>query len=198
MNYIKIENIFKSYSAELYNGLSFEFKAGAPCAIKGKNGSGKSTLLNVTSLHYSPDAGSVKYFSGSNELSIKEIRNAVGIVSPYFNPYDEMSMKHLAEFVSAGNENKLNSINRNYKVFEIDQSQIYGEMSVGFKQRVKISLAFNSETEFLLLDEPFTALDSFSKKLLQNLIDKNKKAVVIIASNNDEEFSFCKKEIVLD
>ena len=67
------------------------------------------------------------------------------------------------------------------------------------KQRAKLSLAILSDTPLLLLDEPATNLDANAVKWYQNLIAEfAKEKLVIVCSNyNNEEYSFCKKELVL-
>ena len=68
--------------------------------------------------------------------------------------------------------------------------------SSGMKQRLKLAQAFFSDTPVLLLDEPATNLDAEGIKLYHNLVEKYAKTkLVIVSSNDEEEYDFCKEVI---
>ena len=68
--------------------------------------------------------------------------------------------------------------------------------SSGMKQRVKLAQAFFSDVPILLLDEPCTNLDSRGIALYQELAQNFSTGKTIVVSSNDEvEYSFCKHEI---
>ena len=72
--------------------------------------------------------------------------------------------------------------------------------SSGMKQRVKLAQAIFSDTQCLLLDEPCTNLDSEGIRLYQQLIrDYSKDRLVIVSSNDEQEYGFCEEKIsILD
>jgi ABC-type multidrug transport system ATPase subunit len=64
--------------------------------------------------------------------------------------------------------------------------------SSGMMQRVKLAQAVFSDTSVLLLDEPCTNLDEAGISLYQSLIQHYcKDRMVIISSNDPQEYSFC-------
>jgi ABC-type multidrug transport system ATPase subunit len=64
------------------------------------------------------------------------------------------------------------------------------------KQRVKLALAFCSDTEMVLLDEPASNLDQQGLEWYLNLVEKyTKDRILIICSNQLQEYSFCKKQL---
>ncbi|MBN1501548.1 MAG: ATP-binding cassette domain-containing protein [Spirochaetes bacterium] len=197
MNYIKIDNISKSYSIKIFSDLHFTFEQKKPCAVTGPNGSGKSTLINILSLKFLPDAGVIKYVHAGTEINEKRSSSVTGIVSPYFNPYEEMNMRQTAQFVSFGNAGKLKSICDNYRIFHINENEKFGNLSEGFKQRAKICLAFTDDVQFLLLDEPFNSLDEEGRLILENFIEKKSDCVIVTASNDKNETGFCSEELNL-
>jgi ABC-type multidrug transport system ATPase subunit len=68
--------------------------------------------------------------------------------------------------------------------------------SSGMKQRLKLAQAFLSNSSILLLDEPTTNLDADGIALYQRLIEKfTKEKIVIISSNDKQEYSFCDEVI---
>ena len=68
--------------------------------------------------------------------------------------------------------------------------------SSGMKQRIKLAQAIFSDTPAVLLDEPCTNLDTEGIQLYKKLIDEFcKKRLVIVSSNDIQEYSFCEKTI---
>src|SRR5690606_28190701 len=66
--------------------------------------------------------------------------------------------------------------------------------SSGMKQRTKLALACCSDTSMLFLDEPTSNLDSQGVEWYHQLIQKfSKDRLIIVASNQAHEYSFCSK-----
>jgi ABC-type multidrug transport system ATPase subunit len=67
------------------------------------------------------------------------------------------------------------------------------------KQRVRLSLAFLSDVELLLLDEPCSNLDENGMKWYRQLIGQYSKnrTTVVCSNNHPEEFDFCPRQINL-
>ena len=72
--------------------------------------------------------------------------------------------------------------------------------SSGMKQRIKLAQAVFSDTPVVLLDEPCTNLDLEGIELYHQLILNNCKGRLVIVSSNDiQEYSFCEEKIsILD
>ena len=72
--------------------------------------------------------------------------------------------------------------------------------SSGMKQRIKLAQAIFSDTPVILLDEPCTNLDSEGIQLYRKLVnDHCKKRLLIVSSNDIQEYEFCEKKIsILD
>jgi ABC-type multidrug transport system ATPase subunit len=65
-------------------------------------------------------------------------------------------------------------------------------------QRVKLALAFFSDTPVLMLDEPCTNFDTKGIDWYHQLVEKHtKERLVLVASNQQNEYSFCKEVIEL-
>ncbi len=68
--------------------------------------------------------------------------------------------------------------------------------SSGMKQRVKLAQSIFSDTPIILLDEPCTNLDITGIELYHQLIDEYCKSRLVIVSSNDEvEYKFCRQKI---
>jgi ABC-type multidrug transport system ATPase subunit len=68
--------------------------------------------------------------------------------------------------------------------------------SSGMKQRVKLAQCILSDTAIVLLDEPCTNLDAAGISLYLSLInDYGKDRLIVVSSNDETEYSFCKEII---
>ena len=135
------------------------------------------------------------------QCSIEELYKHVSICAPYLEVVEEMTLIEFLDFHSGfkpflssitsekivsilGLENAVNKQIRNY--------------SSGMKQRVKLAQSIFSDVPVVLLDEPCTNLDSVGIQLYHSLInDYCKDRMVVVSSNDEVEFSFCKEKISL-
>ena len=185
----------------IFRHLTYEFSAGQSYAIVGPNGSGKSTLLQVLSGAMQVNEGNIQCSIGNAQCSIEELYKHVSICAPYLEVVEEMTLIEFLDFHSGfkpflssitskkivsilGLENAVNKQIRNY--------------SSGMKQRVKLAQSIFSDVPIVLLDEPCTNLDSIGIQLYHSLInDYCKNRMVIVSSNDEVEYSFCKEKISL-
>ena len=201
---ITLENIGKRFNKEwIFRNVSYEFEMGNKYSILGTNGSGKSTLLQIIAGSLSQTEGKIQY----NAPSLKGEENQspfmeVGLAAPYLELPEEMTWKEAVKF--HGKFKKFVEGFEDEKIIELSGLKSSAEKEIrnfssGMKQRAKLSLAILSDTPLLLLDEPATNLDANAVKWYQHLIiEFAKEKLVIVCSNyNNEEYSFCKKELVL-
>ena len=183
----------------IFRHFTYTFEKGNSYAIIGPNGSGKSTLLQVLSGSMQLSEGGGQWVVGDGPLANEEVYKLVSICAPYLEVVEEMSLKEFLEFhhhfkpflPSFSIENIISIIGLQEAVNK--QIRFY---SSGMKQRVKLAQAIFSDTPFLLLDEPCTNLDSTGIELYHRLIDQYCTSRLVIVSSNDEiEYSFCKAKI---
>ena len=183
----------------IFRHFTYTFEKGNSYAIIGPNGSGKSTLLQVLSGSMQLSEGGGQWVVGDGPLANEEVYKLVSICAPYLEVVEEMSLKEFLEFhhhfkpflPSFSVENIISIIGLQEAINK--QIRFY---SSGMKQRVKLAQAIFSDTPFLLLDEPCTNLDSTGIELYHRLIDQYCTSRLVIVSSNDEiEYSFCKAKI---
>ena len=183
----------------IFRHFTYTFEKGNSYAIIGPNGSGKSTLLQVLSGSMQLSEGGGQWVVGGGPLANEEVYKLVSICAPYLEVVEEMSLKEFLEFhhhfkpflPSFSIENIISIIGLQEAINK--QIRFY---SSGMKQRVKLAQAIFSDTPFLLLDEPCTNLDSTGIELYHRLIDQYCTSRLVIVSSNDEiEYSFCKAKI---
>lgn len=197
---ISLQNAGKRYNREwIFRHLTYEFTAGNSYAVTGANGSGKSTLLQVIAGATLQSEGQVVFHS-SQSAPIQEPFKKLSVAAPYLELIEEMTA---SEFLSFHTRFKSLTKDATYILEEMDlgaaASKQIRYFSSGMKQRLKLAQAFFSDTPVLLLDEPTTNLDANGIALYHQLITKYTPGrLVIVSSNDKQEFAFCEEEIKIE
>ncbi len=187
----------------IFRHLTCEFQTGQSYAITGPNGSGKSTLLQVISGAMDLSEGNLYYELQGKKYKAPsdEIHKHVSVTAPYLEVIEEMTLaeflmfhQKFKPFVSSLSVKEItNSIGLNKAANK--QIRYY---SSGMKQRVKLAQCILSDTSLVLLDEPCTNLDTEGIALYHQLINEYcKNRLVIVSSNDEVEYKFCKKIIAV-
>jgi glycine betaine/L-proline transport ATP binding subunit len=204
---IQNQGISKTKALEEYNSVigvsdvSFDVKKGEIFCVMGLSGSGKSTLVRHINRLLEPTSGKIlingKDVMELNREHLQELRNKkIGMVfqnfalMPHRSVVDNIAMP--LEIRGISKNDRLDVAN---KILEIVELQGWGnkfahELSGGMQQRVGLARALAADPEFLLMDEPFSALDPLIRRQLQSefikLSKKMKKTTVFITHDLDE------------
>jgi ABC-type nitrate/sulfonate/bicarbonate transport system ATPase subunit len=188
---------------EVLNGISLNVRPGEFVALVGASGCGKSTLLRLIVGLENPNAGSVEI----NGVPVRGPSHHVGMIFqdhrlfPWLTVIDNvlLGMEHVAETPARRRE----------IVFE--QLELVGlkgvesyfprQLSGSMAQRAAIARALAAEPEILLLDEPFGALDAFTKLRLQQelhtLWQRSAKTMILVTHDVEESVFLADRVIVL-
>ena len=204
---IQNQGISKTEALEKYNSVigvsdvSFDVKQGEIFCVMGLSGSGKSTLVRHINRLLEPTSGKIlinnKDVMELDRERLQELRNKkIGMVfqnfalMPHRSVVDNIAMP--LEIRGISKNDRLDAAN---KILEIVELQGWGnkfahELSGGMQQRVGLARALAADPEFLLMDEPFSALDPLIRRQLQSefikLSKKMKKTTVFITHDLDE------------
>lgn len=201
---ITLEKTGKKFNTDwIFRDLTYTFESGQPYAILGRNGSGKSTLLQVISGNLHPTEGVVKYSLHGNDIPVDQIYRYLSCSAPYLELIEEFKLKEMLQF-----HFRFKEILPGYTTKDIvemlsfsgSDHKMIRQYSSGMKQRVKLILAFMSNTPLLLLDEPTTNLDQAGMDWYMNLVHQfAKDRTIIICSNLQKlETTFCKESILIE
>jgi ABC-type multidrug transport system ATPase subunit len=197
---ISLNNTGKRYNRDwIFRHLNYEFVAGKKYAITGPNGSGKSTLLQIIGGALSHNEGDIQYTISNSQCTPEEIYKHISIAAPYLELIEEMTAKEFLEFHSQFKNLQL-PIHEIIKTIGLEKAinKQIRYYSSGMKQRLKLAQAFFSTTPILLLDEPVTNLDAEGISLYDHLINNyTKDKLVIISSNDKQEYDFCDEELTI-
>lgn len=183
----------------IFRHFNYIFESGQNYAITGPNGSGKSTLLQALSGGMMLSEGAGQWSINNKQLSAEHIYRHISICAPYLELIEEMT---LTEFLLFHNSFKpfltnvtADLITNAVGLQKASNKQIRN-FSSGMKQRVKLAQCIFSDTSVVLLDEPCTNLDAEGISLYHRLInDYCANRLVVVSSNDEVEYSFCKKKI---
>lgn len=183
--------------------LSLKIKQGELFVIMGLSGSGKSTLVRCINRLIKPTSGHI-YLDGEDlahvsERRMREIR--LSKISMVFQQFGLFTHKTVAENVAYGLKMQgIPKIKRRQKSLEhlarvgLEQwaDRLPTDLSGGMKQRVGLARALATETEILLMDEPFSALDPLIRREMQQellrLQKELQKTIIFISHDIHEAF----------
>lgn len=213
---IIISNLNKKFGTKtVLENIDLEFEDAHTTAILGHSGSGKSTLLRTLNLLETADSGTIKIENESIDFSKKisqkkgyAFRSHTAMVFQHFNLFTHLNAaQNIAKpliLVKKTPKNEAYEIALNLleKVGLKDFANSYpATLSGGQTQRVAIARALAFKPNFLLLDEPTTALDpSLTNEVLKVIkeLSEAKKSIIIVTHNLEFAKSCAHKIVFLD
>ena len=183
-----VDKSFKldSSKQKVLDDISADVKPGEFVCFVGPSGCGKSTLLRLISGLMKPDSGEVTMRPKTKLAFVFQNFGLFPWLTVEQNIGFGLKMKGIPkEIIDA--EVKIQIAQMSLQGFETKHPK---ELSGGMKQRVGIARALSVKPDILLLDEPFSALDTFTaENLRQDLLNiwQNQQLTVIMVSHLVEE-----------
>ena len=184
---LHIEHLTKDYgNGQGVFDICLDCERGQIIGLVGSNGSGKTTLIK-TILQLLPfQEGTITW----KESEIKEIFDDIAYITDTLSFLPDMNPKTYGSFLKDFYPKfNMERYNRIVQHFEIDSRKRLKKMSAGQKLKVEIAAGFSQGAHLLLLDEPFSNLDVFSKqdsiKMLLSLL--NDEETVLISSHDIDD-----------
>lgn len=195
---VTLHHISKSFGQEaIIQDMDYVFASQSKTAILGINGSGKSTLLQIIATYMKPSKGEVEFKLNGRIIEDENVFQHVSYCAPYLEVIEEMNLVEFFEFHFAFKK-PLITIPQIIEQIGLHTSKekLIENFSSGMKQRVKLAQAIFADTALLLLDEPCSNLDEEGIALYNLLISMyTRQKTIIVASNDQQEFSFCESQI---
>jgi ABC-type multidrug transport system ATPase subunit len=190
---IKTEGLSKRFNSEwIVRNLNYTFESGNTYAITGPNGSGKSTLLQLLWGQLPQSSGTIKFSCNNSEIPIEEVYQHVAIATPYMDLIDEFTLEEQLAFHfktrTIRNGMSLEDVISKLYLTEA-RNKVIANFSSGMKQRLKLGLAFYTQSNAIFLDEPGSNLDDKAFDwYLENLRAVPANQLSFIASNQPAEY----------
>ena len=204
---LQIQDIYKSFGENnVLNGVSLDIEQGAFVSLLGPSGCGKTTLLKVIAGLEPPNSGSISIGGVCCDNVRAQKRGAV-IVFQDYGLFPHMTVTQNIEFGLVAQKTAKNiretKVSQMLEVMQIsDKATHYPhELSGGQKQRVALARACVLEPNVLLLDEPFSNLDTSLKdsmrEFVSNLQKELKITTVLVTHDKEEAFMLSHKVAVI-
>jgi len=185
----------------VFRNIDYVFEHPGHYALLGANGSGKSTLLRIIAGMQAASAGKITYTTPQGNIPVSNAFSHLSFSAPGMELPEELTLVEFLNFhftfkkplkgFSAASIIELTGLTK-------AAHKPLSDYSSGMRQRVKLAQAIFSDTPVLLLDEPATNLDEAGlQQYLQWINAYASDRMVIIASNDEREYAFCKEKIVL-
>lgn len=199
---IELLDAGKRYRREwILRHIDLTLAPGGRYAITGPNGSGKSTLLKILSGHLTPSRGKIIFSYQERVLSPADVFRHLSFAAPYIELIEEFTLYEAIQFhqrfrpLLTGMDTaaliELLGLQRSRNL------PISG-FSSGMKQRLKIALACCTTSDYILLDEPTTNLDTQGMDWYQQILETYiGDRLLVIASNVADDYRICTEEIAI-
>jgi branched-chain amino acid transport system ATP-binding protein len=216
---LKVTGLKKAYGAiQAVGGVSFEVHPGEIFGVIGPNGSGKTTLFNSMLGQITPDEGKIE-LNGQDVTTLGPLelnRLGVGRTFQSLQVFGKMTVRdnlivaaqeHQGSLFSrmfapgdSGLGGKADALIEQFHISHVADKKAC-ELSYGQQKLVDIAMAFMSEPDLVLLDEPCAgvnpALVGGISKLLKELNQSRKGSFVVIEHNMDFVMALCHRIMVM-
>lgn len=197
VNDLSKDYIVNGKSHRVLEGINLNIESNMITIILGKSGCGKTTLLRLLAKLEEATLGNISFYR--DEVQVKP---KIGMVFQENRLMPWLTVReNITFYLKKGNneiEDKFLKLMKLEKFSEAYPSQLSG----GMAHRVSIARALAYEPDIMLMDEPFAALDYFTRSNLQgeiiNLYEETKKGIVFVTHNVDEAILLGHRIIILD
>ncbi|WP_042455716.1 ABC transporter ATP-binding protein [Neobacillus dielmonensis] len=208
---IQFKNVVKKYKAKtVIQSFSLDIESGQLVVFIGPSGCGKTTLLKMINKLIQPSSGQI--LVNGTEISTMnpiELRRNIGYVIQNTGLFPHMTIKENLELIPKLKGERPEDIAK--KTIELLETvglspQEYlhrypKELSGGQQQRVGVARAFSTNSEIILMDEPFSALDPVTRTSLQDELYQMQrelnKTIVFVTHDMDEAIKIADKICIL-
>lgn len=191
----RLEGVGRAFGAvEALQDLSFTIEEGELVVVVGPSGCGKTTLLNLLSGFDRPTSGRIRK-SGE----VRMVHQQDGLF-PWRTAAEniEMGVRHIADPAERARQRDAMLVLVGLEGFADHYPH---QLSGGMRQRAELARALAGESEILLLDEPFSALDYITRLRMRaelaRLLRERPRTVVLVTHDIEEAAQLADRVIVL-
>jgi osmoprotectant transport system ATP-binding protein len=208
---IQFQNIEKKYRTKsIIQNFSLEIDEGQLVVFIGPSGCGKTTLLKMINRLIQPTSGSI-LLNGTDISTMNpiELRRNIGYVIQNTGLFPHMTIKENLELIPKLKGENTDLIEK--KTAELltmvglnpaeYMDRYPKELSGGQQQRVGVARAFSTDSDIILMDEPFSALDPVTRNTLQEELYQMQKelnkTIIFVTHDMDEAIKIADKICLL-
>ncbi len=209
MTFLVLQSVCKRYGAvTALDHVDLSVPAGSRTAIVGPSGCGKTSLLRIVAGFEAPDAGRVSLAGEvlADEASmVPAHRRGVGLVSQDGGLFPHLSIAdNIAFGLERGDAGRAARVAELAELVGLDAAMLRrrpDELSGGQQQRVALARAMARKPRLMLLDEPFSALDTAlrvsTRKAVADLLSAAGITTILVTHDQTEALSFADQVAVM-
>jgi ABC-type glutathione transport system ATPase component len=190
MHLITVEDISKEEEGRtLVNNVRFSIDAFKKVALMGETGSGKSTVMKMMAGLVQASSGNA-YFEGQRIKGPDEVllpgQPAIAYLSQHFELRSNYRVHELLEMANKMEDEEAGEIYLICRINHLLDRKVH-QLSGGERQRIALARLLVGKPRLLLLDEPFTNLDLFNNRIINEVIHQvcNKMAITCVLVSHD-------------
>jgi len=193
---IEAEGLTKDFNDfRAVDDITFKVESGSVLAVLGPNGAGKTTTVRMLTSILEPTAGWARVAGYDVVKQPAQVRANVGVLTEQHGLYERMKALEYLDFF--GRVYRLSAQERRQRSLELMErfgladalNRRLGEYSKGMKQKLALVRAMLHNPPILLLDEPTSAMDPQSAKLVRDAIvelQRDKRTIILTTHNLTE------------
>lgn len=184
MNIIECKNVSKSFGKQqVFENFSLELEEGKIYGLLGRNGAGKTTLLNLLTTRYIPGQGEILVHGEPVYENEKQLRN-ICFMADWVSGFAGLRIREIFRRAKVAYPTwNQEYAERLLEVFELNERQIYGNISKGQMTAVGVIVGMASGCEIVLFDEIYSGLDAVAReqfyKILLDDYEKSQRTFVV-------------------
>jgi ABC-2 type transport system ATP-binding protein len=202
---IDVHGLTKRFGQKVaVNAVDIAVPDGEVWGFLGPNGSGKTTTIRMLCGLLHPDAGSGTCLGYDVITQSEEIKRAVGYMTQKFSFWEDLSIRENLEFVARmyelhdGRARVDDTIAR--LGLEKRQTQLAGQLSGGWKQRLALAACMLHSPQLLLLDEPTAGVDPKARRDFWDEIHRlsSEGLTVLVSTHYMDEAERCDRIVYIN
>ncbi|KRZ43378.1 Retinal-specific ATP-binding cassette transporter, partial [Trichinella pseudospiralis] len=172
------------------SNLSVNFYDSEITSVLGPNGAGKTTMMSIICGLFPSTSGSVIIYGKDILSNVSEIRQSLGFCPQHNILFDNLTVEEHLWFYAKLKGMPTAELNEEIEKFLLNtklrykRKEISKNLSGGMKRKLSISIAFIAGSKTVVLDEPTTGVDPYSRRSIWDMLLQFKKGRTIILSTH--------------
>ena len=172
--------------------VNLQVRAGEVLALLGPNGAGKTTTIRMLTTVLRPSSGTAQVAGYDVISEARKVRSAVGVLTEDHGLYDRMYILEYLDFFgqiygmsAEEREGRIQYLLDKFDLLDAVNRRI-GQYSKGMRQKLSLARSLLHSPPVLLLDEPTSAMDPASARLVRNAIKslRSEDRAIIVCTHN--------------
>lgn len=198
MKMIEVKNIKKSFGRKhVLKGVSFTANKGEITCLIGVNGVGKTTIMNTIMNVMPIDSGEI-LIDGSKvtKSSYEKVTFIPDTITALPTMRIEDAFEFMRDFYTSWNDKRAHEL---LSFFKLQLKDKIAELSKGNKAKVNMLLGLALDVDYVLMDEPFSGIDIFSREQIISVFTSHliEQRGVIITTHDIQDIEHLIDKVIL-